>query len=347
MKLPEKFFVLNWTKYLKKFLVLLGSIMLILVVNIILGVSLVRFNVFPNIKSFWVTTSMTTFTHQYLAKIVATDSEIEKILSENRVEDNNQVVDKSLISIKDDQVSLGGKLVATPIEDKVELVDFSTKEYKAHMFIVTNPRRIKLAVSKTLGKSGTKLNTLIKESNGIGGVNAGGFGDSGGHGNGGIPTGLVIKDGKVVWKDDKVNSYNIIGFDRDSVLILGNYTIDQMMKLGIQDGISFGPNLIVNGEPTKIVGDGGWGINPRTAIGQKPDGTILLLIIDGRQVSSVGATIREVQNIMLSYGAINAANLDGGASTVIYYNNKLINKPCSSYGERPLPNAWIITAPSQ
>lgn len=137
--------------------------------------------------------------------------------------------------------------------------------------------------------------------------------------------------------------YSIIGFDRDGTLILGNYTVDEIKKLQITQAVSFEPYLVVNGEPTKIYGDGGWGINPRTAIGQRSDGTVLLLVIDGRQVGSIGVTIRKLQEIMLQYGAVNAANLDGGSSTVMYYNNNLINNPCSPYGERTLPSAFLIT----
>lgn len=96
------------------------------------------------------------------------------------------------------------------------------------------------------------------------------------------------------------------------------------------------------GEPAITQGDGGWGLAPRTAIGQKKDGTILMLVIDGRQVGSIGATLKDVQEIMLEYGAFNAANLDGGASSVLYYKNKIINHPCSQYGERNAPSFFIV-----
>ena len=118
----------------------------------------------------------------------------------------------------------------------------------------------------------------------------------------------------------------------------------QLKKLGIKEGVSFGPPLIVNGKPTIKKGDGGWGIAPRTAIGQKETGEVLLLVIDGRSLESLGATLRDVQDILLEYGAVNAANLDGGSSATMYFNGKVINKPSDKLGERTVPTAFIVTS---
>jgi exopolysaccharide biosynthesis protein len=112
--------------------------------------------------------------------------------------------------------------------------------------------------------------------------------------------------------------------------------------MDIRDAVSFDPFLVVNGKPAITKGDGGWGLAPRTAIGQARDGSVLMLVIDGRQVGSVGATLKDVQDIMLKYGAYNVANLDGGASSVLYYQQKLVNKPSSPYGERYLPSFFIV-----
>ena len=93
----------------------------------------------------------------------------------------------------------------------------------------------------------------------------------------------------------------------------------------------------------KGTSNGGWGLAPRTAIGQRRDGTVIMLVIDGRQLSSIGATLRDVQDIMLEYGAYNAANLDGGSSSTMVYENRIVNIPSSKYGPRDLPSAFIIT----
>lgn len=112
--------------------------------------------------------------------------------------------------------------------------------------------------------------------------------------------------------------------------------------MGIRDAVSFSPFLVVNGKPAITQGDGGWGIAPRTAIGQTRDGTILMLVIDGRQLGSLGATLKDVQEIMLQNGAYNVANLDGGASTVLYYNQQIVNHPSSPYGDRHAPSFFIM-----
>jgi exopolysaccharide biosynthesis protein len=83
-------------------------------------------------------------------------------------------------------------------------------------------------------------------------------------------------------------------------------------------------------------------VNPRTAIGQRSDGAVLLLVIDGRQVSSLGATYLDVAEVMLSYGAVNACNLDGGSSSVMWYGGKYINSPCTVVGIRPVPTTFLV-----
>lgn len=319
----------------------------LIIINLLVFITTMRAGLYENLQEKLVTSVMVTMSHQYLAKLVATDSRISEVMANNKVVQTEDATDKSAINVaeNDGAVAVSGAPANGSYSKGISLVDIQGSNFKGHMLIIDNPKRMKLAVSRNIGSSGTKLNDLIKEENGIGGVNAGGFTDTGGHGNGGQPTGIIVKNGHIVWRDLSESKYSIIGFDKDGILLLGNYTIEQIKKLNINDAVSFGPYLIVNNTPTKIIGDGGWGYNPRTVIGQKSDGTVLLLEIDGRQPTySIGATIRDIQNIMISYGAVNAANLDGGSSTVMYYEDKLINKPCSPYGERPLPDAWIITS---
>jgi exopolysaccharide biosynthesis protein len=115
----------------------------------------------------------------------------------------------------------------------------------------------------------------------------------------------------------------------------------QALERGVRDAVDFGPTLILNGTPLEVKGFGG-GLNPRTAIGQRADGAILLLVLDGRQPDSLGATMGDIIDLMLRYKAVNAANLDGGTSTVMYYHGELLNFCCSLYGPRDIPTAVII-----
>ena len=136
-------------------------------------------------------------------------------------------------------------------------------------------------------------------------------------------------------------SYDLIGFDNNNVFVIGNMTGQQAVDRGIRDAVSFGPFLILNGTPLEVSGMGG-GLNPRTAIGQRADGAVLLLIIDGRQAHSLGASMNDLINEMLDFGAVNAANLDGGGSTVLYYDGEIHNKISSVYGARGVPTAIIV-----
>lgn len=346
----------------KKIFKILRLLILVMLINSGVFVMSVRAGVFKNIQVLLVTTSMTTMSHQYIASIFASDAAISDILKDNRVESTSASSTKSMINlladkrtnttnvsdeitdINEDGVTINEKHKTVVEENNtIDLINISGQGYKGHMLIVSDPKRIKIVSTRSLNKLGTKLNDLIKENDGIGGINAGGFADNGGIGNGGTPVGILMENGEIKYQDAISKSYNIIGLDKDGILTLGNFTTGEMKQRDIVDAVSFDPFLVVDGKPTTIYGDGGWGINPRTAIGQRADGAILLLVIDGRQVSSVGVTIKELQNIMIKYGAVNAANLDGGASTVMYYEGKLINKPCSSAGERFLPSAFIVT----
>ena len=119
----------------------------------------------------------------------------------------------------------------------------------------------------------------------------------------------------------------------------------QALANGIRDAVQYGPYLVVNGKSSYVKGNGGWGIAPRTAIGQRDDGIVLLLTIDGRQTASLGADMGDMAQIMIDYGAVNAANMDGGTSTAMALNSKLISNPRNGGFQpktRPIPDAWIV-----
>jgi len=332
-------------KFIKKVIIFFLSFSLIIIINGVIGISTIRIGLFPRLQSYLVTSFMVTMRHQYVANIVASQSTINKIMDSNVVATISEVINKDIIKIaNEDETIKSDNLDDLFKQEKpdISITNIEGEKYVGYILTVNNPKRIKLSVSKGIGDNGTYLKDLVKQEDGIAGVNGSGFVDVAGKGNGGVPTGIVIKDGKVVYCEKGYKSYSIIGFDKNGILILGNYSISQIQKLNIQEAVTFGPFLIVNSKPAKIYGDGGWGINPRTAIGQKEDGSVVFLVIDGRQIHSLGATIKEVQDIMIAQGCVNAANLDGGSSSVMYYEGKIINSPSSKYGERPLPSAWIV-----
>ena len=331
-------------KFIKKSLSFFLSLILIIIINAVIGIFLIRIGVFPRLQSYIVTSFMVTMRHQFVASIVASDSTLDKIMALNTVAIVSEGTNAEVINIIDQGAENDESEGLFKVAEKsdVNITNISSSKFKGYIITVWNPKRIKLAISKELGEKGTYINDLIKQEKGIAGINASGYVDVAGKSNGRVPTGIVIKDGEVVYSEKDFENYSLIGFNKNGVLILGNYTINQIKELNIQDAVSFSPFLIVNNKPVKIYGDGGWGINPRTAIGQKEDGSIVLLTIDGRQLQSIGATIKEIQDIMIAEECVNAANLDGGSSSVMYYDGKLINNPSSKAGERSLPSAWIV-----
>jgi exopolysaccharide biosynthesis protein len=304
---------------------LLKTVIAFIVLSVI-GIIIVFHSPFTVLKELYVTTAMTTATHQYLAKWFVSEDEINKIMAKNNLNDTMENTNEGEINPQGSQ--------------GMELIKLKGPTYKGYMLIVNDPSRVVIGTGK-LGKKGMKVEDIVKEYGAESGINAGGFPDSGGHGSGSTPDGILIENYKVL-HTDKSSKYRLIGMDRQNVLVLGNYSLKEILSKDIRDAVSFRPFLIINGNPTIKSGNGGWGIGPRTAIGQKKDGTILMIVIDGRQVGSIGASLKEVQDIMLQYGAYNAASLDGGSSSTMIYQGKLINSPCSKYGPRYVPSAFII-----
>ena len=165
---------------------------------------------------------------------------------------------------------------------------------------------------------------LVEKYDCIAAINAGEFADVGGTGTGARPMGLTYSGGKVVWNDNAKRTF--IGFDKNNKLICREgMTREQADKLGIRDAVCFqNGNVLIeqDGENVKLhYGNSNTGTAQRTAIGQRADGSVILLVTDGRTASSLGATPNDVISVMLEYGAVTAAMLDGGSSSMMYYEN--------------------------
>jgi exopolysaccharide biosynthesis protein len=229
-----------------------------------------------------------------------------------------------------------------PIESLVKVEDISGTLWKGKRMYVYDPRSIRVVVPAKQGE-GERITSMVQRTGAVAGVNGGGFNDPDGLGNGFAPIGAIMSGGEILYTDQEgSNPQQIVGFTKEGTLIIGKYTINELLKLGVSEAVSFYPRVIANGKPLITSGDGGWGRAPRTAVGQKADGTVIFIVIDGRQTSSVGATLKEVQDLFLEDDVINAGFLDGGASSEMVYNNALITKPSSRYGERRLPSAFLV-----
>jgi exopolysaccharide biosynthesis protein len=226
----------------------------------------------------------------------------------------------------------------------VKVDEVSGKGYHGYVLTVSDPTKIRLGVPGKRGK-GEKVSIMVSRLGAVAGVNGGGFDDPNWRGNGFKPIGLVISQGKMYYNGmGSKKSAQIVGLDKQGKMIAGRYSISELSKLGVQEAVTFQPRIIVNGKGQIKNQKEGWGIAPRTAMGQKADGSILFVIIDGRQPGySIGASLYDVQEVMLEHGAVIAANLDGGSSTVLVgKGGEIMNKPSSEYGERYLPTAFLV-----
>ncbi|MBE6542597.1 MAG: phosphodiester glycosidase family protein [Ruminococcaceae bacterium] len=227
--------------------------------------------------------------------------------------------------------------------DGIEVVDVVGSTYNGKMLIISDPSRVFVGVPDAYGPNcyGLTVASMIEKYDCIAGTNAGGFYDPNGKGTGGIPEGIVIYEGELLWGELGVG-YSIAGLDKNGILHVGWMTAENALDIGIQYAASYGPALVING---KHAGGGyilGGGLNPRTAIGQRADGAILLLVINGRSLGSLGATLDDLAEIMIGYGAVNATNLDGGSSSLMILDGEYLTSSSYIFGERVVATSILV-----
>lgn len=307
-------------------------------------------------RNWLITTAMTTMNHQYLATIFYSEETINKVLDDNKVIEPDFETDTSLIEFVDydkNVVTYKNKNDKEILEkdkdnDDYKIIKIKTEKLRGYLIAIYHPEKVKIATSKYIGSYGQMITDIAKNNNALVAMNASGFFDPEYKGNGGAAHGVVIKNGKIVTQFERLqNQGGIIGFTNDNKLVLLKCTGEEALKKGVRDAVEFGPFLIVNGEPSFIRGNGGWGDAPRSAIAQRKDGIVLFLVMDGRDYTNgvLGANMVDMTEILMSYGAYNAANLDGGTSSALVIDGKYVNKPINGSGEnrtRPIPNAWIL-----
>lgn len=306
------------------------------------------YGTYPNFRNWLVTTAMSTMNHQYLATTFYSEEKINKVLEGNKTIEPEFNTDTSLIMAEElPYVDEYDKQILDREEDAIyKLIELDEGSYKGYMAVIYDPSKIKVVTSKYLGTSGEYLVDMAKRENAIVAINGGGFIDENGLGHGGTPVGTIIQNGIII--NDSSWAYNkgIIGFTEDNKLYLGKISASEAVNIGIRDAVEFGPFLIVNGKSSFINGNGGYGYHPRSAIAQRKDGIVLLLVIDGRSIKSRGADMNDLVDILLRYHAINAANLDGGNSSVLVINNEIINHPYNWDNleqTRPIASGFVVT----
>ncbi len=277
---------------------------------------------------------------KFVPRLFMQDVHVDEALNRNSTKIVEAETDASLITVRARNAHADtNESVDTEEDLYIEPVVGST--YKGYMMVVLDPSRVSVGLCRDRlnDDEGLRVGDIIARYGAVAGINGGAFADSGGKGNGGQAMGLVYSQGKQV--RGPASSYPAVAaFDNNDILHVGIFNIEQANKLGIRDALAFGPALIINGEPVLV--DGGSGLNPRSAIGQRADGAVLLLTIDGRQANSLGASYADLIEIMLDYGAVNACNMDGGSSAAMFLNGEQINDGLPITGSRKLPTAWIV-----
>ena len=303
-------------------------------------------------RDWLITTAMTTLNHQWIATMFYSDETIAEVLGNNVViesgEDTNTDEVEIMSNINSNQYANEYEkaiLQKDAGNDLYKVIEISGKGYTGHLVAVYDPSKISVCTTKYLGTKGQYIVDMAKENNAVVAINGGGFVDPNYNSLGVVPQGTVIKNGKIVSNRTFKKTGGIIGFTKDNKLILARMTANEAIKNGVRDAVSFGPFLIVNGKASFIKGNGGWGEAPRTAIGQRKDGIVLFLVIDGRMVGRPGADMVDLTEIMQKYGAYNAANLDGGTSCGLVVNGQLINDPVNGNGKhktRMIATGFIV-----
>ena len=305
-------------------------------------------------REWLITTAMTTMSHQYLATWFYDDDTIQEVLNRNKVQEIDEITDTDIIVVdqtENTQIEYENEyeravLEKDPNNDDYKIIEIEGKGYSGYLAVIYDPSKVKTVHTKKVGVSGQYLTQMAKDNNAVIAINGGGFEDPNFNSNGANPLGITISDGKVITNKKYTGSGGLIGFTEDDKLVLGKMTLQQAQEMKIRDAVTFGPFLIVNGKPSEVLGNGGWGTAPRTVIGQRKDGIVLFLVIDGRTITRPGADMNDLIEIMQNYGAYNAANLDGGTSSAMVLNGEIINDPVDSSGAhrtRYIATGFILT----
>lgn len=339
-------------KFIAKLFGFLGIFLLVLIITVY-GMGLI-FCYGPSVhaRNLFITTILETGQMKFLAGMFMSDDAIKEIVDSNSMSSLDAEVDNNLINV-DSDIDKNG----------IELLEISGSTYAAKMIVVNDPARVKLAsiYDGSWKEYGVTLDKLVNDADAFAGVNGGLYFSSGNKG--GKPMGLIVKNGVIEYNNPSgIAGLHLVGFNEDNLLKiidLSGKNASQVEKVikdeKIRDAVAFQEEasdannhfvkLIINGELRETKGSGS-GANPRTAIGQRSDGSVLLLVTDGRGANGhLGATASDLIEIMNEYGAVNAANIDGGSSSSMYYDGHYEMTSVTLYYSNSswrLPDGFIV-----
>lgn len=327
----------------------LGITLGMVFIALVLTITLICHGPSESAKELFATTILETGQLKFLANVFLSKDELQKIVDKNSLQDMDDEVDENLINTE------GNKE-----KELIEIHNVSGDGFEGTMMVVNDPSKISLATTYPWGEYGKELGVIVDEAGAIAGVNGGIYYSSGNKG--GRPYGVTVSNGEIQDITLGWSGLYLIGFDENNLLRIislegmNKSAVEKMVKEEkIRDAISFQEEssdannhfvkLIINGEKRELSGKGS-GQNPRTAIGQRKDGSVLILVTDGRGKNGhLGATASDLIEIMAEYGAVNAANVDGGSSSSLYYNKKYLRTSVTFYYTNSswrLPTAFVV-----
>lgn len=327
----------------------LGVTLGMIFIALVLTITLICHGPSESAKELFATTILETGQLKFLANVFLSKDELQEIVDKNSLQDMDVEVDENLINTEGNK----GK-------ELIEIHNVSGDGFEGTMMVVNDPSKISLATTYPWSEYGKELGVIVDEAGAIAGVNGGIYYSSGNKG--GRPYGVTVSNGEIQDITLGWSGLYLIGFDENNLLRIislegmNKSAVEKMVKEEkIRDAISFQEEssdannhfvkLIINGEKRELSGKGS-GQNPRTAIGQRKDGSVLILVTDGRGKNGhLGATASDLIEIMAEYGAVNAANVDGGSSSSLYYNKKYLRTSVTFYYTNSswrLPTAFVV-----
>lgn len=350
-------------RILRRFFLVLFALLILLAGDLLLVMNMIFNGPSPTARDQLAMTLIEASATKWVPALFIGEEQVTQIQSSLNLKLPDEVSDTTAVIINRGQ-SIGGNDEWANYPDGIRIEKVSGDTYNAHVMIVRDPSQVYLGISTKEGFStsipGKRLTAAIEDEGAIAAVNGGAFNDDGTTGAyvGTLPAGLVYSEGACVWTTGTPPNgiTGFAGFTEDDVLVVhqDNLTKSQAEELNIRDGCCFGPVLIMNGEIYMEAYNKTTGLNPRTAIGQRADGAVIFVCIDGRQPSSAGGEYADVIDILVEYGAINACNMDGGSSTVMMYRDtyglygeagqvQMINSYSLLQSEpRRMPDFWMV-----
>lgn len=330
-------------KIVVRVLSFLLTFVIIIAATVFVSLKMICGDTSPAAKELLVTTLLETGQMKDIASWFLSAEEIQQIVDGNKMSAFENDIDSSLISIdKTPEANENGA------EQKdIEVVEISGRTFFGTLLIIKDPSRVELASTYPWKEEGVPLDKLVNDAGAVAGINGGLYNST--NNSGGKPYGVVVCKGEIQFNEpQQYPGLVLIGFTEDNILEIipiGDYSKKDIENLvrdkKIRDAVTFQEEasdknnhfvqLVINGEARDMNGMGS-GLNPRTAIGQRSDGSVLMLVTDGRgKAGHLGASASDLINIMVEYGAVNAANLDGGSSSCMYYNGEYLMTSVTFY----------------